>query len=64
VDVNDDGQVNVLDVADVAGIAFTLGPFDLVSVAVADINKDGANNVLDVGLAALNSTLVEPHDTC
>ena len=26
--------------------------------------QDGANNVLDVALAALNSTLVEPHDSC
>ncbi len=64
VDVNGDGQANFLDVTAVARIAFAPGPFDPVSVAVADIDKNGFNNVLDVQKAALNSTLVEPHDPC
>ncbi len=64
VDINDDGQANFLDVTSVARIAFAPGPFDPVSVAVADIDKNGFNNVLDVALAALNSTLVEPHNPC
>ncbi len=64
VDVNDDGQANFLDVTAVARIAFTPGPFDPVSVAVADIDKNGFNNILDVQTAAKNSTLVEPHSPC
>jgi hypothetical protein len=64
VDVNGDGQANVLDVMAVARIAFTAGPFDPVSRAAADIDKDGTNGVLDVMLAAKNSSLVEPHTSC
>jgi hypothetical protein len=65
VDVNGDGQANILDIQPIARInLLTSGVYDPVSKAVADINKDGANNILDVQLAVLNSTLVEPHDPC
>jgi hypothetical protein len=64
VNVDGDGQANILDVMAVASIALTSGPFDPISQAVADIDKDGVNTVLDVMLAALNSTLVEPHTPC
>jgi hypothetical protein len=64
VDVNGDGQANILDVQAVARIALVKGSYDPVSKAVADINKDRVNNILDVMVAALNSTLVEPHNVC
>ena len=64
VDVNGDGQANILDILAIAIIDLVAGAYDPVSEAVADINKDGANNILDVFLAALNSTLVEPHAPC
>jgi hypothetical protein len=64
VDVNGDGQANVLDVFAVARIALTSGPFDPVSQAAADIDRDGVNTILDVMVAALNSNLVESHAAC
>jgi hypothetical protein len=64
VDVNGDGQANILDVVAVARIALTSGPFDPISQAAADMDKNGANNILDVLLAARNSTLMEPRNVC
>jgi hypothetical protein len=64
VDVNGDGQANILDLVAVARIALVPGSYDPVSKAAADINKDGAYNILDVLVAARNSTLVQPHDVC
>ena len=64
VDVNGDGQANILDVFPIATIALVTGVYDPVSEAVADINKDGANNILDVFIGASNSTLVEAHAVC
>jgi hypothetical protein len=64
VDVNGDGQANILDVFAVAKIALVPGSYDPVSQAAADIDKDGENTALDAMLAGKNSTLVEPHATC
>jgi hypothetical protein len=60
VSVNTDKQANILDVQLIARMAFGLLP----PHPALDINKDGAYNVLDAQLAALNSTLREPHHVC
>jgi hypothetical protein len=60
VSVNTDKQANILDVQLVAKMAFNLLP----SHPALDINKDGTSNILDVVVAAMNSTLVEPHEVC
>jgi hypothetical protein len=64
VDVDGNGQANILDVTAIAIIALTPGSFDPTSKAVADMNRDRTDNILDVVLAGLNSTLVEPHSPC
>jgi hypothetical protein len=64
VDVNGDGQANLLDVYVVARIALVPGSYDPLSQVAADIDKDGANSLLDIVMAVKNSTLVEPHAAC
>jgi hypothetical protein len=62
-DVNGDGQSNVLDGFFIAKRAFDLIP-PSDSDALLDIDKNGAVNILDALVAAKNSSLIRPHDQC
>ncbi len=60
VDINGDKHANILDLWWIAKMVAGL----ITPNSALDMNKDGALNILDGQLAALNSSLVEPHLPC